>query len=748
MFYMINDVKYHPSGSSNRRSPESASCRNLALIVGCLLIISPLMADSNASSFAKNFGTSSSLKSSIYAAGRNAEDNGRIQFGTVGTTTTLRLRVTDNEGRPLAGLTVLPLVTFEPDGVTQHMKILPQQKNTNPAGEIVFDVVPGNKPGRYEAILLQHTAGGDELSFTRFVFVVQDANWPTLLLLSLVGGLGIFLYGLKIVSDGLQGLAGRHVRAAMTDLAKHPMLGMVAGTIVTFFTQSSGATTALLMSFVRAHLLTFRNSVGIILGAAIGGTITVQLISFDLFMYALPAVALGFLVYFLAKPARVQSAGLALLGFGMAFYGMKIMTDLMAPLKAFPFFQDAINALDDYPVWSVIFGAVITAAAQSSGAVLGVALSLARQDLITLHAAIPIFFGASIGICFTAFTASWGAPVEAKRIAWAHLIYKICGVAVFLPLIGPLASLGTAVTQFLMHFFGNPQDDFAVRAIANTYTLFITITAFAALPFLSALERLTIMLIPDVPEKTNGELRTKYLDPKILDNPPVALGSARREISRMGRFVEEMMKHIITGLMQKDREALDFTRQRDNKVDYLNTEIMRFLTDLTNRIEDKTDMEAALELLYIVSDLESVGDIIDKNLVPLARKMIDNEHNFSEEGKEDLIKLHQQVSERLSLMVIALSTAEPQLAEPIITGFGPLQDEGKHLHLRHLQRMREGLRETIETSSVHLDVINYLLRIDFLTFDISLHLAGKAKWIPTDGLEAKKEIKHPVNDTV
>ena len=367
--------------------------------------------------------------------------------------------------------------------------------------------------------------------------------------------------------------------------------------------------------------------------------------------------------------------------------------------------------------------------AQSSGAVIGIVLSLARQDLISLHNAIPLFFGASIGVCFTGFTASVGAPADARRVAWAHFIYKVCGVIVFLPLVSPLDYMGLWLTHLLSGPFIGQPGEFAARAIANTYTLFIAMTAFATLPFISVLERVTRRMIPDEPEAADSELRTKYLDHQILDNPAAALGSARREISRMGRFVDEMMKQIIVTLVDKDEPSLEFIRARDNKVDFLNTEVTRFLTSLTNNIEEKDDMDRALELLYIVSDLESIGDIIDKNLVPLARKMIVNSLDFSDEGKAELCELHHKVADRLSRMLIALTTNDRNIAGPIVDGFETLQDEGKRLHLQHLHRVRDGLRVSVETSSIHLDVINYLMRLDYLTYDICLHIAGRAKWI-------------------
>jgi phosphate:Na+ symporter len=651
----------------------------------------------------------------------------QVKFGTVGTTQSIMFRVTGDDGTPLVGIGITPVIIREPEGVSQRMRLSPANAVTDAVGAVQFELSPGNKPGRYDVLFFQRGLPGERIAFTRFEFVAQDTNWATMLVLSLAGGLAIFLFGMKIASEGLQGFAGNRLRTGLADMTKSPARGVFLGIGLTGLTQSSGATTVMLMSFVRAKLLSFRNSLGVVLGAAIGGTITVQLISFNLFAYALPAIALGFVLHFLATSPRLKAAGLACLGFGLVFFGMKIMTDQMTPLKSFPFFTGAVQGLGNHPIWAVLLSALFTAAAQSSGATVGIVLSLARQDLITLHEAIPMFFGASIGICFTGFTASVGAPPEAKRVALAHLVYKICGTALFLPLVGVLAVAGLKVTTLLQ--FGDAANaaDIAARAVANTYTLYMIITALITLACIPLLEKLCLRLIPDVPDYANGEVRTKYLDLKVVDTPVVAIGSSRREISRMGRFVEEMMKRILVALIEKDPKSVSFIRQRDNKVDMLNSEITHYLTALTRRTLSETETAEATELLYIVSDLESIGDIIDKNLVPLSEKMISFNRDFSEEGRMDLQALHRAVSERLSQMVIALATNNTALAEPIISGFEPLQIEGKRLHLRHLQRLQASIHESIETSSVHLDAINYLLRIDYLIYNICLHIVGRAR---------------------
>jgi len=649
----------------------------------------------------------------------------QVKFGTVGTTQTVKFLVQDEHGVPLPGIQLTPLVISEPEGTLQHLEIFPSTAMTDASGYVTFNVHLGDRPGEYEILLFQNTGNAGGLGYTKIRFLVQNDNWATLLVLSLLGGLAIFLYGLRLASDGLQALVHDKLRQNLGEWTNNPFKGMLVGFAITTLTQSSGATTALIMTLVRTGVLSFANSVGMILGAAISGTLTVQLISLNLFAYALPAIAVGFALYFQAKNKRMRSIGLAIMGFGFVFFGMKIMTDQMAPLKNFPFFTGAVKALSDHPVWAVILSFLFTAAAQSSGATVGIVLSLTRQELLTLQEAVPMFFGAAIGASVTGLAAAVGAPPEAKRVALAHLIYKIAGTIVFLPLIAPLASAGLWVTKHLMF---NPQAappaDVMARAVANTYTLFMIITALMTIPATPWLEKLCLWLVPE--SKAVAGQVAKYLVLSSTDSPTVILGAARREISRMGRFVEEMLQKIADALFKGDEDAIGFIRERDKKVDFLNVEITKHLIAVTRREIGHQEIVEATNLMFIVSDLESIGDIIDKNLVPLALKMLRSESaHFSEEGRQELESLHLAVSERLSQAIIALTVKETSLAKSVIAGFQALQKEGKLLHYNHLARLRRNVLESFETSSVHLDVINYLLRIDYLVFDICLHIEGK-----------------------
>ncbi|MCX7624787.1 MAG: Na/Pi symporter [Candidatus Sumerlaeaceae bacterium] len=653
----------------------------------------------------------------------------QTKFGKVGTTETLTFFVRDENGIPLSGVELTPVVVPSSEGARTPLTITPKKAVTDLAGFVTFEAFMGDQVGRYSIIVLQKSKTGDQIAFTRFEIVVQDDNWATLLFLTLLGGLAVFLYGLNIASQGLRTLVGDRLKQSLEEWTQNPFSGMVVGFLLTTLTQSSGATTALVMTLVRTGAISFSNSVGIILGAAISGTITVQLISLNLFAYALPAVACGMFFYLHKRNKKFQGIGMAIVGFGFVFYGLKVMTDTMTPLKAYPLFMSAVKGLSEHPVWAMIFSFLFTAVAQSSGATVGIVISLTRQELLTLEQAIPMFFGAAIGASVTGLAAAVGATAEAKRVALAHLVYKLAGTLLFLPVIGPLAIAGLWLTERLMfNASAAPQSEIMARAVANTYTLFMVVTAFLTVPAIPWLEKLCRWLVPDGKAKLAA---AKYLVLGATDYPEVLLGSARREISRMARFVEEMFNKVGDALFRGDESAIPFVRERDTKVDGLNIELTKHLINILRRDLDENLFIDVTSLMFVVSDLEAIGDIIDKNLVPLARKMLrpDASH-FSEEGRLELESLHMAVGEQLSHAVIAITAKERSVAERVVQAFGELQNQGKKLHCYHLARLRHNVQESFETSSVHLDVINYLLRIDYLVFEICLHLLGRA--LPDD----------------
>ncbi|MFH0792454.1 MAG: Na/Pi cotransporter family protein [bacterium] len=638
----------------------------------------------------------------------------------------LVIAVRNTRSEPVEGVPIHFLIINQPESVKRGALVTPDSDGTDSSGLYQASVVLGDAIGPYEILFYTTPPTTARLNMVKFSVEAKSRNWGNMLLLELLGGMAIFLYGILLGSEGLKAVAGTRFRDTVATMTKSDWRGVLLGIVITFFTQSSGATTVMLISFVRARLLTFRQCLGIIIGAAVGTTITVQLISFKLDAYALPAIAVGFILMIAAKDRRLVSIGKIIIGFAFIFYGMKVMSGAVAPLKNFGWFRGILLGLSEHPFWSMVLATFFTGMIHASAATIGIAISLAHQDLITLRAAIPIIFGANIGTTVTAMMASVGGSATSKRVAWSYLLYKIIGVTIFFPLIAVLAWLGEHLSVVLssLPFLSADATDVS-RQIANTHTLFNILIALIFLPFLNIFGKFLEFLFPGK-KKGPEQQETKYLvDAETVGDTHVVFGSVLREISRMARFVEEMMQHVGPAMFKKDEKALEFVRLRDDKVDMLQKHITRYLADLSRHPLNEKEQERCVGLLFAVSDLENIGDIIDRNLLKVAEKIIQFEMTFSDEGFKELKEIHREVSDQLSRVIIAISTRDTVIADNVCQEWHRLRDKGTNLHLRHLRRLQEGFEESFETSSVHLDILNYLMRIEFHIYNVAMVAAER-----------------------
>ena len=362
--------------------------------------------------------------------------------------------------------------------------------------------------------------------------------------MGLFGGLAIFIFGMEMMSEGMKKSAGSKMRAILAALTKNPVIGLFVGAFVTMVIQSSSATTVMLVSFVQAGLMSFAQTLGVILGADIGTTITAQLIAFKLTDYALLMIAVGFGFKIFAKTDNTRNIGEAILGFGILFYGMKLMSDVMKPLRTYPGFIDVMKELEN-PLLGLLVGTVFTSLIQSSAASIGVVIVLAQQGLITLEAGIPIIFGANIGTCITAGLASIGTSREAKRVALAHVLFKVAGVMIFIFWIPGFAEL----IRTLAVKFGS---DIA-RQIANAHTIFNVSLAIIFIPFTNLFAGLIQRLLPGREEEAGIKFETWHLDESTISSPALAIDLARAEISLMARTLGRMLRAIIIPFMSDEK---------------------------------------------------------------------------------------------------------------------------------------------------------------------------------------------------
>jgi phosphate:Na+ symporter len=517
-------------------------------------------------------------------------------------------------------------------------------------------------------------------------------------LLALFGGVALLLYGMQLIGEGLQRAAGGHLRTLLTRVTRNRLAAMASGALVTAIIQSSSATTLMLIGFVAAGLMTFRQSLGVILGADIGTTFTVQLLAFKVQEVSLLLVGLGFAMTFFARRGAARSAGQAVLGFGLIFLGMKVMTDGLSPLAGNALLRQVLLALAGNPALGILAGAVLSAGMASSAACLGLTLSLAHQGLLTLEGAVPVVLGANIGTCATALAASMRSSSDARRVAVAHVAFKVLGVALVLPFIDPLTDL-VGVTA------GDP-----ARQIANAHTLFNVAISALFLPFASWAARAIAILVPEE-ERGDNPFKTRYLDDRYLDQPALAIGQATREAMRMGDVAQGMLRDAMVALRTNNQELLEDVERRDDQLDYLEREIKLFISRLGRESMGPDLAQKEIGLITFIGNLENIGDIIDKNLMELARKKLYQARRFSEAGEAELIEFHAMVSKNLERAIAAFAANDRTLAQEVLDQRPLVRQRERELRESHLTRLRQGLSESLETSEIHLDVLTNLNRI-------------------------------------
>jgi phosphate:Na+ symporter len=521
----------------------------------------------------------------------------------------------------------------------------------------------------------------------------------TKILIVLFGGMALLLYGMQHTGEGLQRAAGARLRQILTHLTANRVTAVLTGAGVTALIQSSTATTVMLIGFVQAGLLTLHQAMGIILGADVGTTLTVQLLAFKVYDYALVMVGVGFSVLLLAKRGLLRDLGQAVLGFGLIFLGLKLMIEGLEPLKTSPLVAQALLEFAQGPVLGLAAAAAFSALVHSSAATIGLAIALASHGLLPLDGAVPLVLGANIGTCATALAASIGSSTEAKRVAVAHIGFKLLGAALVLPFLDPFVALAAASAV-------DP-----ARQIANAHTFFNVGISLFFLPFQGPAARLIVHLVPDRPEE-EPRFRTRYLDERFAEQPSLAIGQATREALRVADIVQGMFRDAAHVFRTGNQDLVNDVERRDDQVDYLEREIKLYLTRLGRETMTQDLAHREIALLGFIGNLENIGDIIDKNLMELARKKIYQGRRFSDAGEAELVEFHALVSKNLERAIVAFATWDRGLAQEVLGERAVIRQRERDLRQSHIDRLRAGLAESVETSEIHLDVLTNLKRIN------------------------------------
>lgn len=533
------------------------------------------------------------------------------------------------------------------------------------------------------------------------------------MVMTLFGGLALFLFGMEQMAEALKSVAGDRMKQILARLTNSRIMGLITGAFVTAVIQSSSVTTVMLVGFVTAGLMSLSQAIGVILGADIGTTITAQIVAFKVTKYALLLVAIGFGLTFLSKKDSVQQYGQLVMGLGLIFFGMGVMSDGMQPLRSYAPFVELMHNVAN-PLIGILVATLFTGLIQSSSATMGVVIAMALQGLISLEAGIALALGANIGTCATAGLAAIGKPREAVRVAVAHVTFKIVGVMLIYPFIPYLADLvrdiSPAATTGL-----TGMDKLAAetpRQIANAHTIFNVGIAVAFLPFASLFARLCEWIVPDRPLDEEGIIiRAKYLDDELLVSPSLALERVRLEILHMGEQVSEMLSRIMPAIISGDRVALTSIRNLDERVDILQADILGYLGKISRLELTEQQNRDFLRLMEAVNNLEHIGDIVETNLVDLGQSRIEQNISVSRPTQEVLKGFHHVVVEAVETAIRAVAENDPQAAAEVTKMKDEITRIANSTAIHQAKRLVADEPNRIETYTIEIDIAEKLQRI-------------------------------------
>ncbi|NQT29002.1 MAG: Na/Pi cotransporter family protein [Candidatus Saganbacteria bacterium] len=526
------------------------------------------------------------------------------------------------------------------------------------------------------------------------------------------GGLGLFLFGMKVMSEGLQKIAGSGMRKILGLLTKTTLSGVAVGAGVTALVQSSSVTTIMLIGFVQAGLIGLKQSIGIILGANIGTTITGQIIAFKIHKYALPLIGLGVALNFFAPKKKLRYVGQSILGFGLIFFGLAVMTSVFGPLKQSPEFRQLFVTFSKNPLLAVLTGAILTMVVQSSSATVGITIVLAGAGLLNFTTAFAVILGDNIGTTITAQLAAINANVTAKRAAWAHTLFNVIGAGYMLILLH-VKIQGQPIFLYFINLI-TPGNAFAgqniERAVANSHSFFNILNCIIFLPLAGFLAFVVTKIVRGDVEYIKHD--TKYLDKRMLVTPEIAIGQAKKEIVRLAHFAKEQLSlgidSIFTHKHRVREQLFDKIKRREEVVNHLENEIATFIIRIDQQSITEEQSRTTAGYLHLIHDLERIGDI-SENIMDLVVLKEDENLKFSQKAFQEIKRLSQLVLEAVSLAIDAFDKWDKQ------TSFKALEAEGKvdaveqEYRDNHIQRLNRG--ECNPASGViFLDVLSNLER--------------------------------------
>ena len=538
----------------------------------------------------------------------------------------------------------------------------------------------------------------------------KEPDWVQLLM-GLLGGLALFLSGLDLLSEGLKKAAGQTLKTVLSRLTANRFMGALTGAFVTGVLNSSSVTTVLVVGFVTAGMMSLSQSVGVIMGANIGSTVTAQILAFDVAAYALAPVAVGFFMTFSAKNDQIRYYGMMAMGLGLVFYGMGVMSDAMQPLRVYEPFLKVLKTMEQ-PVLGILAGALFTALVQSSAATVGIAIAMASEGLLSLPAGIALALGANVGTCVTAVMAALGKPVEAVRATVVHVAFNVAGVLLWLFFIPILAEIAVAISPVAADLQGSARAAVEVpRQIANANTLFNIINTLVFIGFATWFARLAEYLVPDRERVRGPTIEPEFLNDAALKAPSVALQQVRLELGRVGELAVGMMRDLGPVMLSGDRKRMDEIARRDDSIDLLTVDIMAYLGKIRQNTLTEEESREHQGLMTAAVNLEGLADVIESDVRDLMYQSSQLRQVTGEDTRNLLKALYQDVSEALYLAVKALRDADQQAAEQCLALKERIREDAERILARKSKRLYSDDQEYLQLVQLQMAFVDQMRHI-------------------------------------
>ena len=533
------------------------------------------------------------------------------------------------------------------------------------------------------------------------------------LTLGLSGGLALFLGGLQLLSEGMKMAAGEAMTTVLAKLTTNRFMGAVTGAFVTGILNSSTVTTLLVVGFISGGMMTLAQSVGVIMGANIGSTVTAQLLAFNLSAYSLGPVAIGFFMMFTAKREKVKHYGMMIMGIGLVFYGMGLMSGAMTPLRAYEPFLDILKGLEN-PAAGILAGAAFTAIVQSSAATVGIAIAMASEGLLGLPAGIALALGANIGTAVT--TALMGIlsakSEEAVRASVVHVAFNVLGVLLWLPLIWLLVDIAVSISPSSPELQGSARAASEVpRQIANANTFFNVINTLLFIGFTGWFARMAEWLVKDRPPKEGVIIEPEFLDDAALAAPSVAMQNVRLELGRVGDITLRMLHDIKPAFQERDVKQLADIARRDDEVDILEAEILSYLGKVRQGLLTEKESHEQQALMMATDNLENLADVIETDLVALGYKAVELSTRSSEETRELLVAFYTTIVESVEAAVKAIRDNDQRAAETVLMMKDSVRVQSESLLARKAQHLTGDDQDYLALVRLEMSFVDQMRRM-------------------------------------